>query len=62
MSYRGHKANEYVGQLVDILARRQEHLLSTVKRHNLSWFGHGCRHNTLLKITLQGTVDGSRRR
>ena len=34
----------------------------TVKRHKLSWIGHVCRHDTLLKIILLGTVDGSRRR
>ena len=36
--------------------------LSTDKRCKLSWFGHVCRNDTLPKITLQGTVDGSRRR
>ena len=41
---------------------RQELSLSTVRRRKLSWFGHVCRHDTLPKITPQGTVDGSRRR
>ena len=62
ISYREHKTNEYVWQLVDILARRQELLLSTVKRRKLSWLGHVCRHNTLPNIILQRRVDGSRRR
>ena len=32
----------------------------TVNRRKLSWFGHVCRHDTLLKIIplVQGTVDG----
>ena len=33
-----------------------------VKRHRLSWFGHICRHDTLPKVILQGTMDGSRHR
>ena len=33
-----------------------------VKRRKLSWFGHVCCHDTLPKIILQWTVDGSRRR
>ena len=33
-----------------------------VNRRKLSWFGHVCCHDMLLKIILQGTVDGSRRR
>ena len=57
-SYREHKPNEYVYQQVSDLARRQELLLSTVKRCKLSRFGHVCRHNTMPTITLQETVDG----
>ena len=40
ISYIEHKTNEYVWQQVDILAGRQELLLSTVMRRKLSWFGH----------------------
>ena len=49
-------------QRVNILARRRELLLSTVKHRKLSWFGHVCCHDTLPKIILQGTVDGGHRR
>jgi len=62
ISYREHITNDYVWQRVNILAGRQEFLLSTVKRRKLSWFGHVCRHNTLSKIILQGNVNGGRRR
>ena len=62
ISYREHTTNDYVWQKVNILAGRQELLLSTVKRRKLSWFGHARRHDTLPKIILQGTVDGGRRR
>ena len=50
--YTDHKTNEYVWQQVDILAGRQELLLSTVERRKLSWFGHVYRHETLPKIIL----------
>ena len=49
ISYQEHKTNEYLWQHVNIIARRQELLLSTVKRPKLSWFGHVCCHDTLLK-------------
>ena len=62
ISYREHKTNEYVWKKVNILARHQKLLLSTIKRRKLSWFGHVCRHDMLPKIILQGTVDGSHRR
>ena len=63
ISYKEHKTNKYVWQLVNILAGRQKLLLSTIKRRRkLSWFGHVCRRDTLPKIILQATVDGSRRR
>ena len=31
-----------------------------VNRRKLSWFSHVCRHDTLPKIILQGTLDSSR--
>ena len=60
ISYREHKTNEYVWQQVDILAKRKELLVSTVKRCKLSWFGHVCRYDMLPKIILQETVDRRR--
>ena len=57
-----HKTTDYVWQQVSILAGPQEFLLSTVKRRKLSWLGHVCRHDTLPKIILQGSMDRRRRR
>ncbi|GFS15364.1 eukaryotic translation initiation factor 3 subunit F [Elysia marginata] len=37
-------------------------LLATVKRRKLAWFGHMTRHDGLCKTTVQGAVEGSRRR
>ena len=61
ISNREHTSNEYVWQLVNILASHQELLLLTAKRRNLSWFGHVCRHDTQAEIILRGIVDSSRR-
>ena len=61
MSYREHKTNEYAWQPTG----QYLHLTSggfTFNLHSLSWFSHVCRHDTLPKIILRGTVDGSRRR
>ena len=62
LTFKKHKTNEYERQHINVLAGRQELLLSTVKRRTLSWFGHVCRHDTVPKIMLHGTADGSRRR
>ena len=49
-------------EMASILVGPRELLLSTVKRRKLSWFSHVCRHDTLSKIILQGSVDGRRLR
>ena len=36
--------------------------LATVKRRKLAWFVHVTRHDSLYKTTLQGTLEGGRRR
>ena len=59
ISCREHKTNECVWQQANILAGRQQLLLSTVKHRTLSWFGHVCRRGTLPKIIIQGTVEDS---
>ena len=62
ISYKEHKTNEHAWQQVNVTVGRQELLLSTVKRRKLPWFGHVCRHDTLPKIILHGTVDYSCRK
>ena len=61
-SYKAHKTIEYVSQQVNIVAGRQEPLLTTARHRKLSWFGHVCSHGTLPKTTPRGTVYGNRRR
>ena len=57
------RTNMYVCQQVNILAGRQERLLSAVKCHKLSSFSHVCLHTKLPKIIglLQGIADGNHR-
>ena len=62
ISYREHKTNQYVWDLVESLVGPQEKLLATVKRRKLQWFGHVTRHDTLSRTILQGTVEGGRKR
>lgn len=62
ISYLEHKSNKYVHDKIRDLVGQQEHLLATVKRRKLNWFGHTIRHDSLSKTILQGTVEGSRRR
>ena len=62
ISYKDHKTNDFVRQKVTIYAGRQEPLLATVRRRKLAWYGHVCRHDSLSKTILQGTVEGQRKR
>ncbi|KAI8479301.1 hypothetical protein Bbelb_429730 [Branchiostoma belcheri] len=62
ISYLQRRTNESVRQEVEEVCGKQQSLLSTVKQRKLMWFGHVCRHNTLAKTTLQGTVAGGRKR
>ena len=62
ISHTEHKTNEFVRQLVFILAGKQEPLLAVVKRRKLAWYGHISRHDTLSKTIFQGTVEGKRSR
>ena len=48
--YRKHETNEYAWLQANILVGLPEHLLSSVKRHKLSWSGHVCRHDTLVGV------------
>ena len=62
ISYTEHKTNQFVRQLVTILAGMQEPFLATVKRWKLAWYGHISRHDSLSKTILQGTVESKQRR
>ena len=62
ISYREHKTNDFVKNMVESFVGPQEPLLATVKYRKLKWFAHVTRHDSLCKTILQGTVEGGRRR
>ena len=62
ISWTEHRTNDYVWNRIEGFAEPQEPLLSVVKKRKLLWFGHNTRHCGLSKTTMQGTVQGGRRR
>ena len=62
IAYKEHQTNLNVWNQIKEATGPQEHLLSTVKRRKLSWYGHNIRHDSLIKTTIQGTVEGNRKR
>ena len=62
ISYLQRRTNVSVRQEVETTCGTHETLLATVKRRKLNWFGHVCRHDSLAKTILQGTVAGGRKR
>ena len=49
VSWTEHKTNEEVLQMVDTLRSRQKR-----------WLGHILRHDSLLRITLEGRIQGKK--
>ena len=62
ISYTDHITNEEVRRTISQHVSQYEDLLTTVKKRKLRWYGHVTRSSGLSKITLQGTVQGKRRR
>lgn len=58
VSYKEHKTNEYVCNVIASLVSSQEPLLATMKQQKLVWFGHVVWHSSLLKTVLQGYTEG----
>ena len=59
LSYREHKTNEYIWQLVNVLARRHEFSCQPYSVANYRWLAMSADvRDTLPKIILQGTVEG----
>ena len=50
--YLEHKTNDWVQSKINFLVGPQEHLLATVKRWKLAWFGHVTRYDSLSKTIL----------
>lgn len=62
ISWAERKTNDHVRAQVTALDGPQTPLLATIKRRNLTWFGHVSRDNSLPKTILQGNLDGGRKR
>ena len=61
ISYNDHVTNEEVRAKIQQAIGPHEDLLTTVKRHELHWYGHVSRSSGLAKTILRGTVKGGRR-
>ena len=62
ISYREHKTNVFVYNTIEEIVGKIEHILTTIKRRKMSYFGHVTRHDSLHKTILQGSLRGKRRR
>ena len=62
ITYREHISNEEVRNRTRQAIGPHEDLLTTVKKRKLRWYGHITRSSGLAKTTMQGTVQGGRRR
>ena len=60
--YTEHRTTEYVWKRVDDICGAHPRLLSCVRERKLKWYGHICRHNSLAKTVLKGTVTVGRSR
>ena len=62
ISYREHKTNVFVYNTIEEIVGKIEHILTTIKRRKMSYFGNVMRHDSLHKTILQGSLRGKRRR
>ena len=61
--YTSHTSNKQIRELMLSYLGEHDHLLTIVKRKQLSWFGHVIRwKGSLANAMLQGGTDGSRKR
>jgi hypothetical protein len=60
--YTAHRTNESVWNEITLLAGPQEHLLTTIKKRKMRWYGHINRSSGLANTIMQGPVDGKRGR
>ena len=57
VSWTEHKTNEEVLQMVDI----ERQMMDTLRRRQ-RWLGHVIRYDSLLRITLEGRIEGKQER
>ena len=59
ITYRIHKTNKYVQEIILNQIGKYEPLLGTIKRRMLKYFGHICRYENLAKTILHGKIEGT---
>jgi len=57
VSWTEHKTNEEVLQMVDT----EREMMDTLRSQQKRWLGHILRHDSLLRITLEGQILGEKR-
>ena len=62
ITYREIKTNDYFYKIIVECIGQVEHLLSTVKRINISYFYYTMHHDSMNKTVKKGFVIGKRRR
>ena len=61
ISYKDHVTNNVVRDCITNTIGPHYPFLLIVRRRKLNWFGHTVRSSGLMKVVLQGTVNGARR-
>jgi len=51
-----HKTNEEILQMVE----KEKEIMDTVRSRQKRWLGHILRHDSLLRITLEGQIQGKK--
>ena len=62
ISYKDHVTNEEVGNRIQNAVGVHDDLLAMVKKRKIRWYGNISRSSGMMKIVLQRTVKGARRR
>jgi len=62
VSYTEHRTNVSIGAEIEAAIVRHEHLLSTMRRRKMRWFGHINRSHGLANTIVQGALERVRRR
>ena len=56
VSWTEHKTNEEVLQMVDT----EREMMDTLRSRQMTWLGHILRHDLLLRIMLEGRIQGEK--
>ena len=57
ITYKEMKTNEYIKDVMISISGTYEHILQSIRRRKLKWYGHKLRHDNLSKTILQCMVE-----